>query len=102
MSRTRSPALTGPTGLPLASETKDTPVTLLQLEAALNRLRRRPLAVDSSGRAFELYERQRRLLEELYRDMVKARRHVVPLVSVPASARSALHVMQAGAGGALS
>lgn len=102
MPRTSSSASTGPTRTTLASGSADTPVTLLQLEAALNRLRRRPLAVDSSGRAFELYERQRRLLEELYRDMVKARRHVVPLVSVPASARSALQVMPAGAAGAQS
>lgn len=69
----------------------DTQITLLQVEAAINRLRRRPLEVSTAGHAFDLHEHQRKQLEELYRDMISTRRHVVPLMQVPASARGFFH-----------
>jgi len=76
---------------PAKQASADTPITLLQVEAAINRLRRRPLEVSTAGHAFDLHEHQRKLLEELYRDMISSRRHVVPLLTVPASARSLFH-----------
>ncbi|QRR11796.1 DUF3717 domain-containing protein (plasmid) [Burkholderia sp. MS455] len=69
----------------------DTPITLLQVEAAINRLRRRPPEVRTAGYAYDLHEHQRKQLEELYRRMVSSRTHVVPLMQVPASARGCFH-----------
>ncbi|EKS9798988.1 DUF3717 domain-containing protein [Burkholderia cepacia] len=75
-----------------APEVAIPPVTITQLEVAINRLRRRPLDVGNYGDAFDAHETQRAHLEVLYRSMVTKRQHAVPLSAIPESARFALHV----------
>ncbi|HHV7521288.1 TPA: hypothetical protein ACUNF5_002772 [Burkholderia orbicola] len=80
---------------PAAAASSNTSVTLLQVETALNRLRRRPIDFNAAADAFDLHKHQFAQLGELYRHMVSSRSYAVPLSQVPVSVRAVFRALSA-------
>ena len=71
----------------------DVLITTAQVEAAIQRLRRRPIDIGPYGAALDLYDRQRQLLMALYRNLVTQRLGGVTSNEIPPEARAALQLV---------
>lgn len=69
-------------------------IAIAQLEAAINRLRRRRFDVDGNGIVIDFHDRQREQLTGLYRHMIENRIGGVALSSLSSAARFALKVAE--------
>lgn len=69
-------------------------IAIAQLEAAINRLRRRRFDVDGNGVVIDFHDRQREQLTSLYRHMIQNRIGGVALSSLSSAARFALQVAE--------
>lgn len=72
----------------------DPMIAIAQLEAAINRLRRRRFDVDGNGIVIDFYDRQREQLTTLYRHMIQNRIGGVALSSLSSGERFALQVAE--------
>ena len=81
-------------GEPEAHPVGDPMIAIAQLEAAINRLRRRRFDVDGNGIVIDFHDRQREQLTTLYRHMIQNRIGGVALSSLSSGERFALQVAE--------
>lgn len=91
----RKPTRSNRPPLPTAAAASNSSVTMLQVETAINRLRRRPIDFNVDADAFDLRKHQIEQLCGLYRHMVSSRCYVVPLSQVPLSVRAVFRALSA-------
>ncbi|WP_321875860.1 hypothetical protein [Burkholderia cenocepacia] len=72
----------------------DPMIAIAQLEAAINRLRRRRFDVDGNGIVIDFHDRQREQLTTLYRHMIQNRIGGISLSSLSSGERFALQVAE--------
>ncbi|MCA8325935.1 MULTISPECIES: hypothetical protein [Burkholderia cepacia complex] len=81
-------------GEPEAHQVGDPMIAIAQLEAAINRLRRRRFDVDGNGIVIDFHDRQREQLTTLYRHMIRNRMGGVALSNLSSGERFALQVAE--------